>query len=62
MHNLGMRMLLDPLFPFGILKGQPGELSFKINPLDAHQPVIFWIPQRTGFFIIQYKGAVIGPA
>lgn len=55
-------MFLHPLFPLGILEGQPGELFFKINALDAHQPVIVRIPQRTGFFIIQYKGAVIGPA
>ena len=55
-------MFLHPIFPFGILKGQSGELSFKINALDAHQTLILGIPQRAGFLIIQNKGAVIGPA
>ncbi len=55
-------MFLNPLFPLGVLKGHFGELSFKINALDAHQPFIVRIPQRTAFFIIQNKGAVIGPA
>ena len=55
-------MFLNPLFPLGVLKGQLGELSLKINTLDAHQPFIVRIPQRTAFFIIQYERAVIGPA
>ena len=61
-HNFGMRMLFHPLFPLGICRGQPGKLSLKKNALDTHQPIIVRIPQRTGFFIVQDKGAFISPA
>ena len=54
-------MLLHPLLPVGVFKCQAGELSLEVKTLDAHQSIIFWIPQRTGFFIIQNKCAVIGP-
>jgi hypothetical protein len=29
-------MFLNPFFPLGVLKDHFGELSFKINALDAH--------------------------
>ncbi len=54
-------MLFHPRLPVGVLKCQPGQPSLKVNALDAHQSIIFWIPQRTGFFIIKHKCTVIGP-
>ncbi len=55
-------MLLVPFFPAGVFKVQHRQLPLKIGPLDALQAVFIWIPQRAGFFIVQNKGAVIGPA
>ena len=61
-HNPGIRMFFYPLLPFGVLGGKFGQPSFKIHALDAHQPFVVRIPQRSSLTIVQNKGAVIGPA
>jgi len=48
-----------PLNIFGVNLGKP---PLEIFPLNALEPFFIRVPQRTGFFIIQYKNIIVCPS
>ncbi len=55
-------MSFFPVLPLGIFRWNFREPSFEIFSLNTHQPFSIGVPERSGFFVIQYKRTLIGPA
>ncbi len=62
MQYARIRISFFPVLPLGIFRWNLWEPSFEIFSLNTHQPFFVRIPERSGFFVIQYKCALISPA
>lgn len=50
-HWSGMRMLLLPILPAGVIGIKFWQPSFVIDTVDAHQAVLIRVPERVGLSV-----------
>ena len=55
-------MFFLPFLPSGIFGVNLGQPPLEIFPLNAFESFFIRVPQRAGFFIIQYKNIIVCPS
>ncbi len=51
-HYLGSWIFLNPLAPLGVLRGNLGEPSLEVSPLDTHEALSIRIPEATRLSVV----------